>query len=217
MYELSDPKKRTQVLDPNPQALYHQDDSVNPKGSHSLLETPSGMDAIVPVYNFESFDTDLQWWVVHMKPHQERKLSRDLRAVEIPYFLPMVDRHRKIKNRRRLTKVPLFPGYLFFGGGQLERRAVLRTGRTARVIEVDNQDQLKHELQQVLRALHSGLKIDPYKALKTGTLCRIVSGPGMGLIGKVIKRSGKCRVILDVETIGQSITIEVDAEHVEIM
>lgn len=176
---------------------------------------PSGMDDIVSVYNFESFASDLQWWVVHLKVHQESKLSRDLRSAEIPYFLPMVDRHRKIKNRKRLTKVPLFPGYLFFGGENEERRAVLQTGRTARIIAVDNQDQLKQELQQVLQAIQSGLKIDPYKKLQTGALCRIVSGPGMGLIGKVIKRPGKCKVILDVETIGQSITIEVDAEHVQ--
>lgn len=175
------------------------------------------MEDIVSVYNFESFDSDLQWWVVHLKAHQERKISKDLRSAGVPYFLPMVDRHRKIKNRRMLTKVPLFPGYLFFGGGQTERRAVLYTGRTARIIAVDNQAQLKYELGQILHAIHSGLKIDPYKALQTGTLCRIVSGPGMGLTGKVIKRSGKCKVILDVETIGQSIIIEVDAEHVEPM
>ncbi|MFB3785828.1 MAG: transcription termination/antitermination protein NusG [bacterium] len=180
------------------------------------FQKPSGkMEDIVSVYNFESFDSDLQWWVVHLKSHQERKISKDLRSADVPYFLPMVDRHRKIKNRRMLTKVPLFPGYLFFGGGQTERRAVLHTGRTARIIAVDNQAQLKHELGQVLQAIHSGLKIDPYKALQTGTLCRIVSGPGMGLTGKVMKRRGLCKVILDVETIGQSITIEVDAEDVE--
>ncbi|MGC9330204.1 MAG: transcription termination/antitermination protein NusG, partial [Candidatus Hinthialibacter sp.] len=172
---------------------------------------------IIYPQDLEIQNSEENWWVAHIKPNQGRKLSRDLRISQIPHFLPLVETIRKTRSGVKRTKIPIFPGYLFFPGEREERRKVLETGRTVRVIDVVDQEKFKMELGQVLQAVQSGMKIDPAKKYKRGTPCRIVDGPGLGMVGKVVRTKKGCSLVLEVETIGQSIVVEVDAAQVEIL
>ncbi|MBN2325911.1 MAG: hypothetical protein JXR73_02065 [Candidatus Omnitrophica bacterium] len=178
---------------------------------------PSKRPEIIYPQDLEIQNSEAKWWVVHIKPNQGRKLSRDLHISNVPHFLPLVETIRKTRSGAKKSKIPIFPGYLFFPGEREERRKVLETGRTVRVIDVVDQEKFKMELNQILQAIQSGMKIDPAKKYKRGTPCRIVDGPGLGMIGKVVRTKKGCSLVLEVDSIGQSIVVEVDASHVEIL
>ena len=46
---------------------------------------------------------DRRWWVIYTKARQEKSLSRDLFASEIPFYLPLVKKTSVSKGRKRLV------------------------------------------------------------------------------------------------------------------
>jgi len=90
-------------------------------------------------------DFDGPWWVAHTKSRNEKALAWQL-VNHVPYFLPMHWKASKSRGRTIRSLLPLFPGYLFFCGGDNERLAVLKTNRTANILPVENQTQLVREL-----------------------------------------------------------------------
>lgn len=156
------------------------------------------------------------WWVAHVKPRQEKTLARDILASRGAYFLPMYEAARRNGRRRWKSTLPLFPGYVFLCcAGENHRLTALKTNRIVRLIEVPDQKQLVDELSAIRRLLESHLAIDPYKSLRKGTRCRICSGLLQGVEGRVERRSGRSRFIVEVSILGQGASVEIDADLLE--
>ena len=56
---------------------------------------------------------ELQWYVVHVRSRHEFSVTERLVKSGIEAFLPIVERLRRWKDRKKLLAFPLFPGYLF--------------------------------------------------------------------------------------------------------
>ena len=65
---------------------------------------------------------DVKWYVVHARPHQERRAEENLRRQGYRVWLPLMERSRRHARRIETVRAPLFPGYLF---------VALDTGREA--------------------------------------------------------------------------------------
>ena len=155
------------------------------------------------------------WWVVHTKPRQEKALARDLLRSSIPYFLPMYEAIRRSRGRAWKTVLPLFPGYLFLCCSDEGRTEALKTNRIAGLIDVADQARLIEELSSIQRLLASKLAVDPYPTLKQGAACRIRRGSLAGLEGRVERRKGHVRFIVNVTILGQGAMVEIDADMLE--
>ena len=156
------------------------------------------------------------WWVAHTKPRQQKALAWDiLRTAAGGYFLPMYDAVRKSRGRTWKTTLPLFPGYVFLCCDEDQRAAALKTNRIANLIPVPDQAQLIRELDGIKRLLESKAGIDPYPQLTRGKTCRIHRGPLAGLEGKIERRKGHLRFIVNVSILGQGAMIEIDADVLE--
>lgn len=155
------------------------------------------------------------WWVAHAKPRQEKALAWDVLRVGGGYFLPMYKAKRRSRRRTWKTLLPLFPGYVFLCGTPEDRIQALATHRVANVIEVADQDRLIRELSGIQRILASGLDVDVHPALQKGSRCRIRSGPLGGLEGRIERRSGRDRFVVDVSILGQGAAVEIDADLLE--
>ncbi len=114
------------------------------------------------------------WWVAHTKARAEKAFAWDLVAAGISYFLPLV-RHTSFSGgRKRLGMLPLFPSYVFFSGGEMERYRALTTHRLCQVIAVTDQAQLIAELASLERALDEGAAMTPLYAFAVkGRRCRV--------------------------------------------
>jgi transcription antitermination factor NusG len=161
-------------------------------------------------------DSQLPWWVAHTKPNQEKKLAKELKQYDVSHFLPLVEKKTRKKTKNPRIR-PLFPGYVFFAGDHDARRIALETGRIANVISILDQAKMANELEQVYLALQSGFTIDPCQHIIKGEKYRLTTGPGMGLEGKVIIVKKKSRIVIEVESIGQSIMMEVNAEDLAVV
>jgi len=156
-----------------------------------------------------------QWWVAHTKSRNEKALAQDLMARQIQYFLPMNWNIRRHRTRTFKSLLPVFTGYLFFCGKDLERVEVLRTNRVAGIIDVADQTKLVAELARIEQALRAGVPLLPHDYIRKGQWCRVIAGPLMGLEGIVLEMKKVTRLVLQIEMLGQATYVEIDIQMIE--
>ena len=157
------------------------------------------------------------WWVAHTKSRNEKALAQDLICKNINYFLPMSWITRRRSGRKIRSLLPLFSGYLFFCGKENQRIEVLQTNRVANLLVVKDQQGLLDELSQIEQALRTGATLTPHRYVKKGQYCRVIAGPLADLQGIVIKTKGTTRLLLQIDMLGQSASVEIDIDMIEIL
>jgi len=158
-----------------------------------------------------------QWYVLHTKARQEKALAQSLDAIQVRYYLPIIDQMRMHGGRKTRVHMPLFPGYLFLHGSRDDAFASDRTRRVAQIIEVPDQQGLTEELNNIRLALSSTQPMDPYPYLKAGVRVVVRSGPLQGMTGYVESRRQLDRLILKVEVLGQACSLEVDGAILDVL
>jgi transcription antitermination factor NusG len=150
------------------------------------------------------------WSVLRTRSRQEKMLSADLSAVGIEHYLPLVKRVQLYGNRKFKVELPLFPGYLFLRGSLDEVYTADRTRRVAQIIRVVDQQQLDWELRNLRLALEGTDSLDPYPYLQRGVRVEVRSGPMIGLQGLIENRIGTNRLVLQIDMLGQAVSLEID-------
>lgn len=160
-------------------------------------------------------DFEGPWWVAHTKSRNEKALACQLVKKDVPYFLPMHWKISKSRGRTLRSLLPLFPGYLFFSGGDDERLEVLKTNRTASILPVQNQARLIEELLPIETLLKLGKTVLPHEYIKIGQRCRVTAGPLVGTEGIVVQTPKETRLVLQVDMLGQAASVEIGADMIE--
>lgn len=156
--------------------------------------------------------TDRQWFIIRTRSRQEKQLAADLAARRISCFLPLVAEVRYHGRRKAKVVVPLFPGYLFLVGTREEAFTADRSGRSAQLIEVHNQERLHDELTAIVRILQAGGSLAPCTPLIRGTLVEVSAGPFKGIRGTVDMNLRDNRLVLNVDMIGKAAVLEIDRD-----
>ena len=104
---------------------------------------------------------------------------------------------------------------MFFCGDEESRMDVLQTNRVANIIEVPDQLTFLTELTQIEKALRAGVPISPHPYLKKGQWCRVIAGPLMGSEGIVKEIKNNVRLILQIDLLGQAVSVEIDVNLIE--
>ncbi len=156
-------------------------------------------------------DHDKRWHVLHTKSRQEKALAEFLAEQHIDFLLPLVKRVAYYGKRKARVETPLFPGYVFLHGTLEEAYTADRTHRVARIIAVFDQVVLHEQLQSLKIALAQPANFDPYPFLVKGTRVEVTSGPMRGIRGIVEDRTKMTRLVLQVDVLGQAVSMEIDA------
>ncbi|HSE83476.1 MAG TPA: antitermination protein NusG, partial [Thermodesulfobacteriota bacterium] len=71
------------------------------------------------------------------------------------------------------------------------------------------------QIDAIKKLLESKLKYDPYSYFTQGREVVIINGPLQGIRGRISERRGDYRLVLSVDIIQRSISVEVDIRDVE--
>jgi len=153
------------------------------------------------------------WWVARTRSRQEKSLAWELRNREMAYYLPLVSRPQKNRQRMRTSIVPLFNGYLFFRGSDQDRYEAIKTGRIAQVLPVADQERLHNELAALAQITATRLDLELCDFMVKGQRVQIVAGPFEGLVGIVVKQKNKQRLVLQIEAIRQAAAVEIELDQ----
>ena len=162
----------------------------------------------------------LRWVVLRTKARAEKKLAEYCERRSILNFLPLRRSIKRYEKRVAEFTVPLFTGYLFAQIKVDDEPILNRSTYLANIIRPDRiaELQLVNELNEVKclieAALDGAIVVRP--EIEIGKTVYIKSGPLGGLNGIVTRWKTKTRITVNVEMIGQSVVMEVDASEVEL-
>jgi transcription antitermination factor NusG len=160
---------------------------------------------------------DGQWWVAHTRSRHEKALAKELTRKDIFTYLPLHETRTRSPRTGRLSfsTVPVFTGYLFVNATESQRYQVMATNRVANTLFVPDQRQLVSQLRDIHRVLMTKAAITCEHGVRVGQQVRVVAGVLAGVEGRVLRRLGKTRLAVSVDTLGQSVLVEVDADCLE--
>ncbi len=165
-------------------------------------------------------EDERRWWCLHTRPRQEKSAARDLRSRRLAHYLPQSLRvSRTPAGRVTRSVIPLFPGYLFLYGSEVDRVEAVKGNHLANVLEVVDQAGLLADLRQVQRLVASGCPVSPVHTHPIGTRVRVVSGPLEGLQGTVVRRFNEQsdRFVAVVRMLGRGASVEMKDWQVELV
>jgi transcription antitermination factor NusG len=136
---------------------------------------------------------------------------------EIEFFLPLCHVSRRRANRCTVKlDLPLFPSYIF---ARIDRRERVRVLEVPGVLGIAGK---RRELTAIpdsyVESLREGLrlhKIEPHPYLAAGERVRITNGPMSGLEGVLVRKKNDYRVVLTLELIMRSVSVEIDIADLE--
>lgn len=152
------------------------------------------------------------WWVLHVRPRQEKQLVVYLQSKRVPFYLPLVPRRWRLRKRLMTSQVPLFPGYLFLLGNRDERIVALSSHRVVRALDVTDQDRLRRDLIQTKQLITTGVPVTSEDCLVPGTPVEIATGPLAGLKGQIVSTANGRRFIVRVDFIQRGASVQIDGE-----
>ena len=158
-----------------------------------------------------------KWFVLQTKSRQEKVVCDFFRDRQIEYLLPLVAKTTYYGKRKVKSELPLFPGYVFVRSAIQDAYAADRTNRLVRIIPVFDQARIEEELRSLARALEAQSPFDRHPQLVAGVRVEVKSGPLQGVRGVVESRLKMDRLILQVEILGQAISVEVDTDLLAIL
>ncbi|MGA9585837.1 MAG: UpxY family transcription antiterminator [Terracidiphilus sp.] len=157
------------------------------------------------------------WCAVYTRHQHERSISEMLEAKGFEVFLPLYESTRRWKDRRKVLSMPLFPCYVFVRGAHERRLPVLTTpgvhmiiSRGERVATVPEE-----EIEAIRRIVDGQLSVEPHPFLRCGERVRVIRGSLEGVEGVLTRKKNLYRLVLSVDMLAQSVSVEVDALDVE--
>lgn len=165
----------------------------------------------------KDLETSKSWFAVFTMPRHEKRVETHLCLREVENFLPLYQRQRQWKDGSKgVLRLPLFPNYVFVRIEHSGRIVVLKVPGVISIVGCGPQpwpvpDGYIHWLRDGLRER----KIEPYPYLAVGASVRIRSGIMRGMEGVLLRRKDNIRVVLTVEAIMRSITVEVEIDDIE--
>jgi transcription antitermination factor NusG len=155
----------------------------------------------------------LHWYALRTRSRHEKQVREQLETRGIEPFLPLVERWRQWKDRRKRVAFPLFPGYCFARFPLSQRVAVLTTQGVVQILgnregPVPVPDA---EIEAVRRLVESTLPYDPHPYLTQGMQVEVIRGPLAGLRGLLLRKGTRARLVIGVRLIHQGASVELDA------
>jgi transcription antitermination factor NusG len=154
-----------------------------------------------------------QWCVAYTSANHEKRVTEQLVQRSVEHFLPTYESVRHWKDRRKKLQLPLFPGYVFVCLSLCDRMKVLQVPGVACLVGFNGQPAVVADQEiEALRsstAAHFGVQPHPY--LKLGQRVKIRRGILAGVEGILVRRKNALRVVLSIDLIMRSVSIEVDA------
>jgi transcription antitermination factor NusG len=157
-----------------------------------------------------------EWNVIVVRPRSEKSVAQALSLRGVEQYLPVYRGRYRSAGRFKDVDLPLFPQYVFCKMTAGSRVQVLSTPGVFRFLAFGKQLATvdASEMENIRRAVNSGIELQPWPFLAVGDLVEIAEGPLSGLVGRLIAIKGECRLILGISLLQRSVSVTLDRRWV---
>ncbi len=158
-----------------------------------------------------------RWYTLYTRAQHEKCVFEELKRRTMESFLPLYESVRRWKDRQVTLELPLFQGYVFVQMALRDKLRALAVPGVVRLVGFGGVPaSLPDEQVDALRANTPSLvRARPHAYLTTGRRVRVIRGPLRGLEGILLRRKSAFRLVVSVNLIMRSVSLEVDAGDVE--
>lgn len=162
----------------------------------------------------------LRWYALHVRSRHEYRVRDQLTGAGIEEFLPLVERLRRWKDRKKLVSFPLFPGYLFvhINANYETLVNILKIPGVVRflgVIPTQPSPVPDAQINSLRKLSEAKTPLDPYPYLKEGQRVNIVRGPLAGASGFLVEKRDRHLFVVAVDILRQGVSVKIDASDIE--
>jgi len=175
---------------------------------------PKGFTKVVKLQTIETQkEKGAPWCAVYTRHQHEKSISEMLEGKGFEVFLPLYESTRRWKDRQKILSLPLFPCYVFVRGAHERRLPVLTTPGVHMIISCGERVVTVPELEieAIRRAIEGQVKMEPHPFLRCGERVRVVRGSLEGVEGVLTRKKNLYRLVLSVDMLAQSVSVEIDA------
>lgn len=160
-----------------------------------------------------------QWYAIYTRSKAEKKVQLELDYLGIESYLPLVTRYRQWSDRKKKVEEPLFRSYVFVYIHESQLYTVRNVPNVARFVSIEGKPSVVPDSQ--IMAIRYYLdeqdqqeEVDS-SVIQEGQLVRIKQGHMEGLIGRMIHYRNKYRLVVQIEAVGQLISLNIPRSKVE--
>jgi transcription antitermination factor NusG len=155
-----------------------------------------------------------QWYGLRVRPRFEKIVAQHLEKKGYEGYLPLYRTRREWSDRIAEIEMPLFPGYLFCKFNVSQRLPILVVPGVLSVVGSGRSPIAipEEEVFALRNVVDSGLMYEPSGFITTGQRVRVERGPLRGLIGIASASRDDCRLIISVNLLQRSISVELDSD-----
>lgn len=160
--------------------------------------------------------SEAAWYAVWTRARHEAAVEGQIAGRGIDAFLPTLPKWSRWKDRKKRVDWPLFPGYCFARVAPQESLRILTCAGVVGLVSFNGRPAAipDDEIEAIRTLVTSDVRYDPCPLLDEGAKVEVVSGPLRGVVGRLVRKGAKARLLLAVDLIGQGVSVEVDAADV---
>jgi transcription antitermination factor NusG len=158
-----------------------------------------------------------KWYAAYTSANHEKRVAQQLARQSVKHYLPLYQSVRRWKDRRVKLELPLFPGYVFVQIALRDRLRVVQIPGVVRLVGFNGMPTAlkEEEIEALRKGLERGMSAEPHPYLTTGRRVRVKHGPLAGLEGVLLRRKGNWRVVLSLNLIQRSVSVDLDLSDLE--
>lgn len=145
---------------------------------------------------------DRYWGFAYLRPRTEKKAAEKLAGMDVPVYLPLVNKARLHHGTKVITALPMIPSYIFLAAGDQERTELKKSVKEFVHIELlrepHEEDTLISELNALrqfeILAQSEEVLVNP--GIQHGDKVIVTQGPLKGLETEVIRREDQKNAIV---------------------
>ena len=162
-------------------------------------------------------DTKLDfWYIAYTRSRCENKAAQRAQELGLKTFLPLVEQERRWSDRIKKIMAPLFPNYIFIKPDSARIHQYRQIKEIVNLIRFENKfAQIKDSQIEHIKLLleqQTPIVAEP-RLYKKGAKVRIKYGAFVGMEGLLINKNKKDRFIIQLETLGHSIFVDVPRSY----
>jgi len=156
------------------------------------------------------------WHVAYTMPRSEKKAYESLGQLGITSFFPVQYVWRQWSDRIKKLELPLFPNYIFVHTTPHKRHEAMNVKEVIRYVCFDGKPATVTDnlLESLKKISGNNVEVVDHTFDKPGMPVMICQGPFSGVQGELIRKNGRCKLLIRIESLCSSISMEIDASAV---
>lgn len=157
------------------------------------------------------------WYALSLRSRYEKKAHAQLVEKGIESFLPLIEEVHVWSDRKKRVEEPLFRGYLFVRTDLKNKLAILQTDGVVHFVGIGPTPSPipDEQINWVKILIGHPDRVVRESYIPEGQRVRVTAGPFLGLHGYVLKVKSSTRVVVSLDSIALSASVDIEPEYLE--